>query len=196
LGLGHIDLPRKGHVLVDAGLQFGFAAVAVRGFVAGDAAQAGLDEPPAQRVQRPGHEIGRRMVVDDRGTAALDRFQRADETAVVERLLVQCPIQPPPQVLQRGDEVRARLDLGHDAARQAGIEVVVRADDAGHDELSVHLAHLGLRVAGCQSGTHLLDQRALDRDVDAALHQRRFELDGGDVLQDQHGAHSPTGLSR
>jgi hypothetical protein len=74
--------------------------------------------------------------------------------------------------------------------------MVVRADDAGHGEPALHLSDLGLRVLGRQTGANFADQRAFDRDVDTALRQRRLELKRGDVLQDQHGVHSATGLSR
>jgi hypothetical protein len=74
--------------------------------------------------------------------------------------------------------------------------MIVCAHDAGHGEPAMHFPHVGLRVPGRQLGAHRLDQRAFDRDVDAALHLRRLELNGGDVLQDQHGRHASTGLSR
>ena len=74
--------------------------------------------------------------------------------------------------------------------------MIVRADDAGHGKPALHLSDLGLRVLGRQTGADFADQRTFDRDVDTALNLRRLELNGGDVLQDQHGVHSATGLSR
>ena len=68
--------------------------------------------------------------------------------------------------------------------------MVVRAHDAGHHEPALHRAYLRLRVPGRQPTANFVDQRALDSDIDAALHPRRLQLHGGEVLQDQHGAYS------
>ena len=114
LGLGGINGLRKQDVLLHPGLQFGEAAVAIRGLEAGHAAQTRLHKPFAQYVQGAFDEVGRRVVVDHRAAAALDRLQRADETAVVEGLLIERPIEPPPEVFQGGDKIRARGDVGHD----------------------------------------------------------------------------------
>jgi hypothetical protein len=92
LGLGGVDLPGKRQVLVDAGFQLCIPAIAVRGFVAGDAAKPGFDEASAQGAQRPGHAVRRRVMINHRRAAALDGFERTDEPAVVQRLFVQCLI--------------------------------------------------------------------------------------------------------
>ena len=114
----------------------------------------------------------------------------------MQRLRVERAVEPPPEVLERGDEVRARRDGREDAACQPGVEVVVRADDAGHREPALHRPDLGLRVPGREPGADGHDPRILDRDVDAALHRGRLELDRGDVVQDQHVVYSSTGPSR
>ena len=55
-------------------------------------------------------------MVDNRSTAAANGLQRADESAVVQRLFIQRSIEPPPQVFQRRDKVRTGGDVGLDTA--------------------------------------------------------------------------------
>jgi len=187
LGFGRIDLLGEQDVLLHPGLQLGEAAVAIRGLEAGHAAQTRLHKPFAQHIQGALDEVGRGVVVDHRAAAALDRFQRADEAAVVEGLLIERPIEPPPEVFQGGDKVRAGGDVGHDPPRQAGVEVVVGTDDARHHQLAAHLPIIRLRVEGPQIGPHRFDKRSFDGDIHPFQHQGRLQLDGGDVLQNKHG---------
>ena len=186
LRLGLVDQLGETDILLDALLQLTGATVTIGGFKAGHATQTGLQETFTQRRQGTRDIVGRGVMVNHRGTTALDGLQRADQAAVVERLLIQCPIQAPPQIFQGGDEVRAGGDVRHDAARQTGVKMVVRADDAWHDQAPVHLFHLRIRELGMQVVADGADLRAVDGDIDAFPHLRRLELHGGDILQNQH----------
>ena len=119
LGFGRVNLLGEGDVLIDAGTQFSLTTVALSCLIAGHATQTGLEKTLAQGVERTGDVVRRGMVINHRGTTALDRIQGTDQTAVVQRLLVKHAVETPPKVLERRDEIRARIDIGHDAARQA-----------------------------------------------------------------------------
>ncbi len=115
------------------------AAVAVRGLVAQHAAQPHRLEAFLQGGERAFDEGRGSVMVDHRRAACLDRFQGADQAAGLQHLLVDRPVQTPPEVGQRGDEIRAGSDPGHDSARQPRVEVVMAADETRHEHPAVEV---------------------------------------------------------
>ena len=114
---------------------------------------------------------------------------------VVERLGVDGPVEPPPEVFQRRDKIGAGGDFRLNPARQTGVEVVMGADQAGHHQPALHLNHLRAHIALLQPAVDREDQVIFNRNINLLPHFRREELRGGGIFQDGD-THCSTSLSR
>ena len=120
-------------VLSDAG-QCPFGAVAIGDLVTEDRADAELCEGVGDDVERAVDEVGRRMVVNDRGRASQERVEPAAKGRSPDRSFVEGTVEPPPHPLEDLGEVPGRGQPVRHAPGQSRVQVVVGAHVAGHDE--------------------------------------------------------------
>ncbi len=159
------------------------AAVAVGHLVAEDPPQADFLEGLLQGFQRAADEAGRGMMIDHRGGAGPNGFDRPDEAAVVQDFLVDGPVQAPPEILQDGHEVRGRLDVGQDSPGQRRIEMVVAADDARADQVSRQIDGPHRRGIRREVPAYLDNPVPVDQDVQAFVDLWRQELQQASIFQ-------------
>ncbi len=109
-------------------------AVAVGGLVAEHRAGAEPAERLLDHVERAVDRVRRGVVVDERRRPGEQRLDPADERGGADRVLVERPVEPPPDPLQDLEEALGRRErVGH-AAGERRVEVRVRADVARDDE--------------------------------------------------------------
>ena len=85
------------------------------------------------------------MVVDDGRAPRLDGLDQRDQRGILDAFHVQREVQLPPEPLEDFDEIRRRLPRGGKAAREGGIQVVVRVDQPRHGDAAVGVEHLRVR---------------------------------------------------
>ena len=123
-----------------------FRPVAVGRLVAEDGADAEAAQGRLDDVERPVDRVRRRVMVDERRGTGEERLHPADQGRRPDAVLVEGPVEPPPDPLQDLGEVRGRRErVGHPPCER-GVEVRVGADVAGDDEAA------GAVAAGPSSG--------------------------------------------
>jgi hypothetical protein len=144
-------------------------AVATGRLVAQHRSQPDLLDRPPQRRERPFDGGRRGMVVEEHGRPRARGLDRAHEPGEVYRLLVQRPVQSPPDLLQDLDEAARRLSRSRHAPGEGAVEVGVGIDEPRHHERTVEVEHLlagrgaELRAAGDDDAT--LDPQVAPFDV-------------------------------
>ncbi len=133
-------------VLGDAG-KGPLGPVPVADLVAEHRADAQLLQRGGDRVERPVDRVRRGVVVHQRGRARQQRLHAADQRRQSDGLLVERPVQPPPDPLQDLGEVERRVQRGRHAAGELGVQVGVGAHVPGEQQApgAVAAAHPGRR---------------------------------------------------
>ena len=162
--------------------------VAVGGFVAEAAGEAGPAEGFLHDVEGAIGAGGRGVVVDDGGAAGMDGFEEGDEGGIADGLGVEGEVELPPHAFEDLDEVGGGLPGRREAAREGGVEMVVGVDEAGDGDPAFGIDDLraGGRLHRGADGGNL---GAFDEDL-AGGEDGAGVVEGDDEgVLDQHGAH-------
>ncbi len=121
-----------------------------------EAAQGLLDD-----VERAVDRVRRGVVVDERGRAREERLHAADQGRGPDAVLVERPVEAPPDPLQDLGEVRGRRErVGHPPCERR-VEMGVGADVAGDDEAARAVA-AGTATRRCDAPVDHVDVLAYD----------------------------------
>ena len=103
-------------------------------FIAEHASHTDHPEGLSDDVQRSRDGVGGRVVIEDRGGAGPDGFHRAHHGGIVDGLLIERLVEPPPHPAQHLGERRRRGRRSWHAPRERRVHVRVRADETRQDE--------------------------------------------------------------
>ncbi len=152
-------------------------------FIAEDAAKPHIGERLFDDVERARDGVRRRVVVKQKRRPAFERFQSSRQSAVVHGLVVQGPVQLPPEAAEDLEKILRLPPRRVHPACEARIQVRMGADHAGNDDLPPEIDRL-LPRDHLESIASLRDTLSIDPEVTLPC-KRRIERHEKTVLQER-----------
>ncbi len=135
----------EAHIFVDAGPR-ACGAIAIGHLVAQGGPQPGRLDRAGDDVQAAVDLAGAGVMVDQGRGAVADGVHQADQRAVQHAVVVQRPVERPPQAVQDLGEVLGRWARDVQPASERAVEMRMRADIARHQQLAAGVLAYGLRI--------------------------------------------------
>ena len=166
-----------------------FFAVPLRDLIAQTGADAQLLRRVPDRKKRARDLREARVVIENGGHAVPDAVEDRGVGAGLRAVERQVPVDVPPGAVEDLEEIRGIIALDGKASCQAGVDVGMGVDEAGHDHPALRVHELRVRVCGLQvrAGPDRKDLLPLYRHrAVRKIRQFRISGDHASVSDDEH----------
>ena len=147
-----LALRAEAHIFRNASTRF-VRAIAVRYFVAQHTAHSALAHRSRNYIKRAVHTLRAGVMIDERGRALAHCIDERAQCRIAHILRSECAIQAPPQTLKDFGEVFGGVARHSHAARKGTVEMGVRTNITGHQQLAARIQPVGIGILRAQLRT-------------------------------------------